>query len=352
MRILLFLSLILCVLTVPADGGYALAAGTAASPARTGSSASPSSAIFHADQQTASLTVEGYRDLLRSALADLDRRGVPAASQVAGRLRAVGSVTLADGSLVTPDLVAATTALQSSPPDLQSAKTSLRSVIDEMDRSLDGVAAGIPSDAAARLNRVLDRPEFRSETENPIVRFLRELLRPLEKPVGDLLGTIGRWMGELLGGIGSMFDWRPILAFLGLVLLGGLFLWVGVRLRDTMGKAPAGMLPRREVLRESCEELRAEGLRLAQEGDFRRATRALYLAALLYWQEKGRLSFDRALTNREVLARARQEGDPGLAELLAPLVERFDRLWYGGDSCSQTEYEDFAGLATRAWEAA
>ena len=345
---------VLFLLTVPAVGASAPAVDPSAAAAHSGFSVpSPSSSAPSATtRQTAPLTVEGYRDLLRSALADLDRRGAQSAPQVAGRLRAIRSVALPDGSLVTPDLAAAAAALQSTPLELETAKTRLRALVGELDRSLVADAAGSSPDAADRLSRVLARPEFQPEPENPISAFLRELLKPLEEPVGSFLGLIGRWLEDRLQGIGPWVGWRPLLTFLGLVLLGGLFLWVGLRLREVMGSAPARVLPEREAGGESSAGLRSEGLRLAQEGDFRGAIRVLYLAALLYWQEKGRLRFDRALTNREVLARARLEADPGLVETLGPLVEAFDRVWYGGAPCSQAEYAHFAGLADRAWEAA
>lgn len=65
----------------------------------------------------------------------------------------------------------------------------------------------------------------------------------------------------------------------------------------------------------------------AQAGDYREAIRLLYIAALLHLDEVGRLRFDRALTNLEVLASVRD--DVALRTLLAPVVTQFDRVWYG-----------------------
>ena len=40
-----------------------------------------------------------------------------------------------------------------------------------------------------------------------------------------------------------------------------------------------------------------------------------------------------------------EHGDAILRDQLAPLVERFDRVWYGGVSCTAEDYAQFAALA-------
>ena len=60
--------------------------------------------------------------------------------------------------------------------------------------------------------------------------------------------------------------------------------------------------------------------------------------------------FDRALTNREVLEQVSGGDDTAAVQQLAPLVERFDRFWYGAVPCSSEDYADFARLAASAWE--
>lgn len=55
--------------------------------------------------------------------------------------------------------------------------------------------------------------------------------------------------------------------------------------------------------------------------------RYLYLAALLRLDERGQLRYNRALTNREYLDRV--QDNPHLQAALPPIVETFDRVWYG-----------------------
>jgi hypothetical protein len=66
---------------------------------------------------------------------------------------------------------------------------------------------------------------------------------------------------------------------------------------------------------------------LARGGDYRTAVRYLYLSALLWLDERNILRYDRALTNREYLERVRD--NPALRARMAPIVETFDRVWYG-----------------------
>ena len=70
--------------------------------------------------------------------------------------------------------------------------------------------------------------------------------------------------------------------------------------------------------------------------------RYLYLAALLRLDERGLLRYDRALTNREYLERVRE--NPALRERLRPIVDTFDRVWYGH---AQLDAEGFAEYRAR-----
>jgi hypothetical protein len=66
---------------------------------------------------------------------------------------------------------------------------------------------------------------------------------------------------------------------------------------------------------------------LARGGDYRTAVRYLYLSSLLWLDEQNMLRYDRALTNHEYLERLHDS--PELRARLVPIVETFDRVWYG-----------------------
>jgi hypothetical protein len=62
--------------------------------------------------------------------------------------------------------------------------------------------------------------------------------------------------------------------------------------------------------------------------------------------------FDPAATNREHLRRVQAAARPALATALAPLVQAFDRLWYGAGAVTEAEYRGLLALATQVREVA
>ncbi len=73
--------------------------------------------------------------------------------------------------------------------------------------------------------------------------------------------------------------------------------------------------------------------------DYRAAIRYLYLSSLLTLDERGLIRYDRTLTNREHL---RQVADnQPLFDLLRPIVNVFDRVWYGFAPVDAALYQDF-----------
>ena len=73
--------------------------------------------------------------------------------------------------------------------------------------------------------------------------------------------------------------------------------------------------------------------------DYRSAIRYLYLASLLKLDERGLIHYDRTLTNREHVRQI--TGNPQLVEALQPVVNTFDRVWYGFAPVDEPHYQDF-----------
>ena len=86
----------------------------------------------------------------------------------------------------------------------------------------------------------------------------------------------------------------------------------------------------------------------AFSGDFRTAVRYLYLSTLLWLAERNALAFDRTLTNHEVLAAL----PPGstLYKRLAPVIQTFDRVWYGFKEIDQAAFETYRQQVTQLRE--
>ena len=315
-----------------------VAAGVAAAPPGDGAAQSPT------PSDPLAITLPAYREQLQSAQLRLRQRGNAAARDVAATLRNIGPVLMPDGSQVRPDLSGVIAVLQAQPPDSGGGEARLGALLTEVDRSRQPSGAAVGIDAQQRLQRVLDRPEFHPA-------------QPPPDPIGDfvrrLWDSFWNWLMEALAPLGKLIPPASLhlpAVVAGLLIVVGVILWVTRGLRRAMGPE-AVQLPIGDGARGmSPAQLRADAVELAQRGEFRAALRALYLAVLLHWDERGKLLFDHSLTNREVLAQLSGGGDAMAMQQLAPLVERFDRFWYGAVPCSHEDYSDFARLVAVAWE--
>ena len=226
-------------------------------------------------------------------------------------------------------------ALDAQPPDTAGALAGLRATLDEVSGRARPRTGGEPE---AELARVLSRREFLPERPGPlealwprIADWLRSLLGDRNLPRGPSRDEAAPWLAGAAG--------------LAALAVG---LYVALSLRRTVAAASARLAPAAPA-RPAAADLFARAASLAGAGEYREAARHLYLATMFRGEELGRLRFDRALTNRELLARAREGGGPELVERLRPLVERFDRFWYGGALGSAAEYEALARLSAGAW---
>jgi hypothetical protein len=77
------------------------------------------------------------------------------------------------------------------------------------------------------------------------------------------------------------------------------------------------------------DSLLARAEQQAKEGDYRRAFRLVYLAALVSLDTGGVLRFDRSKTNWEYLRALRSAGRSDIYAAMTPLTREFDQVWYG-----------------------
>ncbi|MBI3965941.1 MAG: DUF4129 domain-containing protein [Chloroflexi bacterium] len=288
--------------------------------------------------------LESYRRALQQALADVDRGGPGWPERVSSRVRALDSVTLADGQTIRPDNAGLLADLAARAPNRTAVRARLRSLLAELDAT-SHASTGHSIDRA-ELDLVLQRPEFRN--------------RPFGNPLTELLEGLWlrflNWLASRFGGLPSASSEPgpaqqaipPLAALLGMLLI----LWIAWQLRWLAGRAVVEAPKLELAVPPTSRTLLAEAEQHAAAGRFRAAIRSLYFATLVDWEERSLLRFDRSLTNREVLARARAHDNPQVPERLAPLVERFDRFWYGGKLAGAGEYREFAQLAGAARELA
>lgn len=191
--------------------------------------------------------------------------------------------------------------------------------------------AALPDDARSQLERVLARPEFRPIEPTLWERVSTWLWETFVRILGRILNLSGADVA------GNLSAWVLALASGAIVVGVLLFFLRGLRRSVVEGEAfeqVPGEVPR------YAGEAQQRAAEAAGAGNFREAMRLLYLAALLHLDEVGMLRFDRALTNREVLASV--AADAPLRRQLAPVVAQFDRVWYGHAPFGQAEFETVA----------
>jgi hypothetical protein len=256
-----------------------------------------------------------YTGWVREAFTAAQRGDRLGLEDAAGRLTAATSVRLPDSSTVSVDNGWLREALRASQPDLPGIAARLGAVLDALAQPPNAA----PADARARLKQLLDKPPFKRDEAAGAPSWLRELWDWL----GRLLEQIFRPLGRIGAGTGNTIAW--IIAIVGLALLAGVVVYLvrGLR-RNLVADAQIDDDPEANLTAKTARD-QASGL--ARGGDYRTAVRYLYISALLWLDERNLMRYDRALTNREYLDRVRE--NPELRAHMAPIVDTFDRVWYG-----------------------
>lgn len=221
--------------------------------------------------------------------------------------------------------------------------TPLLAGVEDVDAAAARVDLALSQLAAAQTDRTADRLAQRD-------RVLERLA--LEQPT--LWQRIRRWFVDLIDALrprtnlatGEAAQTVSTLLVWGIVASGGLLIAITLSywLRRLLGSFVADAETRRrreagEAAPLTASAARHQATSLAQQGNYRQAVRRLYLAALLRLDELHLLRYDRSLTNREVLART-DEAQP-VRRHLVPVVETFDRIWYGVREPDQETFEAY-----------
>jgi hypothetical protein len=97
---------------------------------------------------------------------------------------------------------------------------------------------------------------------------------------------------------------------------------------------------------EDARDLRQQALRLAEQGDFRKALMFIFRLVLQQLGDAERIHWHPCWTNREILRRVRKENP--VRETLEQMVSVFNGICYGNNKCGRPEFESFLALAERA----
>lgn len=346
--------------------------------------------------RAATVTLAEYRQTLTEVAAALKRaegqsKGAASTTVAPARsqLAAIGAVALADGSSFTPDNSLLLAALADPPTDLAPLEREVTALVAALGTTAVGPADG----QLARLGEVLNdrryqygKPDRPRDFLDGVVDFFQGIInwyQRLDRPVRafgtaaglGLLAAAFAWLATrgtrlsvrvrrlwIVGSGGAVFlltlfymlvlqaeDGRQSINLLGPWALLGLavvllaiilaFVTYSGRLLSS-AQSEAAVLADEQQMTSQQSSSRASVE--AGQGNYRDAIRYLYLTTLILLDERGLLRYDRSLTNREYLLRLAREGQ--LSDLLTPIVETFDRTWYGHSIPDAAEYQRYAGL--------
>jgi len=271
-------------------------------------------------------TLATYEGWLREAFAAAQRGDRLGLEQVAPKLNTARQVALPQGGVAPVDNSWLAQELAASEPDLPRISGRLGALLD----ALGQVGNAAPADANERLRQILNRPPFLQQAPQ------RSLLSDLIDWLIDMLDRIMSPLGRAGAASSSSVAWLATIG--GSVLIVGIVAYVLFSLRRSLVReaSAADADPEANLTATLASKQATE---LARSGDYRTAVRYLYLSALLWLDERELLRYDRALTNREYLEHLRDNGE--LRSRLLPIVETFDRVWYGYTPLDAPDFEAY-----------
>lgn len=292
--------------------------------------------------QSSTVSLDAYRQLVNEAYAAAqrsDRIGLDASAET---LLAITGVELPNEDIVEVDNAWLRDALAQEPPDFPLIVAALGAILDAL------AQARTPSDpdALQKLDQVFEVPPFKSRevpsawndfwdgVGRSIGRFFEQLFNQMPTPninppnVPNVPSTWGNltplgWVMLIIGGL--------------LILALVLYTLRGVR-RTVAAEARVRAEAEAEEEHMTVQEATDRTRNAAQAGDYRTATRYLYLSTLLWLEERGMVRYDRSRTNREYLQQLR--GKP-THDAFVPVVDTFERVWYGKRPLESADFDAY-----------
>jgi hypothetical protein len=211
-------------------------------------------------------------------------------------------------------------------------------------RTLPASERAAPVEIKAQLDRIFTAREFRpaqSGDRNPLQKYLQQIKNAWDR--------FWKWYRDLfsfsrLGAGGEIFlTWLFLLGFLSLSLWLLFKIFTNRFARKKRLAEARTVLDTEEWSEEEIpapEDLLQNASLCAQQGDYRGAYRALFLATLLRLDRNGLIPFERAVPNGAYLHALYKQGRKELFDLLRPFVWDFDTRWYGAHPTSEADYQE------------
>ncbi len=294
-------------------------------------------------------TLTAYHEQIRAAYAAAQRSDRIGLDELATTLEATHSVRLDDGTELPVDNSWLKPALAQEPPSFPVITAQLGAILEAMNQPHTRPRA----DALHKLQGIFNVPPFH---DRAVPSAFTTGWRSFWGAVGRALQRLFDWMFGGASNPGStarptpptpatspttwtgLSGWGLFWLALGLLLVIMLVVYAvrgvkGSLIRDAHARRSAEA----EVeLTANAALERAEAETMS--GDYRNAVQFLYLSSLLWLHEQHLLRYDHALTNREYLEQL--AGKP-LQGQLAPIVETFDRVWYGKSALAPDEFQAY-----------
>lgn len=290
--------------------------------------------------QSSTVSLDAYRQLVNEAYAAAqrsDRIGLDASAEA---LLAITGVVLPNEDIIEVDNRWLREALAQEPPDFPLIVASLGAILDAL------AQARTPSDpdALQKLSGVFEVPPFKSRevpsawndfwsaVGDAISRFFQRLFdqMPQSNFNPPTPGTPTTW--------GALTPMGWVLLFVGALLILALIVYTLRGVRRTVAAEARVRAEAEEEEHMTVQEATDRTRNAAQAGDYRTATRYLYLSTLLWLEERGMVRYDRSRTNREYLQQLR--GKPTY-DAFVPVVDTFERVWYGKRPLEAADFDAY-----------
>ncbi|MEI6513336.1 MAG: DUF4129 domain-containing protein [bacterium] len=202
-----------------------------------------------------------------------------------------------------------------------------------------------PSEIKDSAKRILANPRFKPAPE----LYTGTYFEPIGKSVQSVLKFIGKiinWLSNKLFPKNAATKMGPDLSRTVVIILSALLfvftIYALIRFRVFHGKATAAIpslnLP---TATDPPEQWLNNARGLAQDGNYREALRAAYIASLLHLDRARIILYEPKNTNWEYLRQIQKSKRTEISQTLLPLTQSFDLFWYGERPASEDDYQQF-----------
>ncbi|MFH1147530.1 MAG: DUF4129 domain-containing protein [Pseudomonadota bacterium] len=236
---------------------------------------------------------------------------------------------------------------------------------EELDRSISEIISR--REYSWRIPRKEPVPEERKGALYAFVAWLADITKTCLETVAGWLAALAKWLGEILDGLfpdralnksgtGRTGFLKGVIWALLAILLGLLAALFGSAWKKRLRRRTtqtSGIPSNSETADLSDDRLTADQKsldawlalsgELVQKGDFRPALRALYLASLVFLAEHSVITIARFKSNRDYKLELQRKSHarPELIKAFSLNIDLFDRSWYGNQTVTGEEIEEF-----------